>query len=538
MSQRKTTVLLSLIALATCVLVPLLIGKTKPGSRNESRTSANPTRLAVKVTAPPDSVSKQPVDVALAREIDRAIDESDLTRARWGVFVTSMKDGRVLYSRNGDKLFTPASNMKIYTTAVALDLLGADYHWRTSVYTDKETDAGGVIDGNLTLYGRGAPDLETNGKNGLASLADQLYQRGVRQVRGDIIGDESYFRGELYGLGWQWNDLQWYFGAEPSALTVNENSVELTIEPANKVGGSATLTLNRGANYLHLTNRTATAARDATTTIGINRGLSDNELLVWGDFPVGGRSFSAFLSVPKPALWAATLFKEALIARGIKVEGEARSRDFRLAESERFDPQRAFEIAQENSAALSDIVRHTNKESDNLYAELILRTLGKERGASAPDPDPRKNRARGDDEAGTAVIRSWLDRNGVSTDDLAIRDGSGLSRLDLVTPETTARLLVAISRTNSATAFHDSLPVAGRDGTLGPRLVRVIDRVFAKTGTLTYDHSLSGYAVTPENEVLAFSIFCNDASGQGNPVRIIDQIAGLVAQSGSVSPEK
>jgi D-alanyl-D-alanine carboxypeptidase/D-alanyl-D-alanine-endopeptidase (penicillin-binding protein 4) len=538
MAHRKTKLVLCLIALATCLLVPLLIGQTKLVSRNGSTTSLTPAPAPVKAKSPPAPISQQPADLALAREIDRAIDTSDLTRARWGVFVTSMKDGRVLYSRNGDKLFTPASNMKIYTTAVALDLLGADYRWRTSVYADKQPDADGVIDGNLTLYGRGAPDLDTNGKGGLAALADQLYQRGVRRVRGNIIGDESFFRGELYGLGWQWNDLQWYFGAEPSALTINENSVELTIAPANRVGSSATLTLNRGSNYFHLTNRTQTAERDATTTIGINRGLSDNELLVWGDFPVGGRTFSAFLSVTTPARWAATLFKEALIARGINVEGEGRSRDFRVADSDKFDPQRAFEMAQENSAALSEIVRHTNKESDNLYAELILRTLGKERGSSAADPDPRKNRERGDDEAGTAVVRSWLDRNGVDTGDLAIRDGSGLSRLDLVTPEATARLLVAISSTNSATAFHDSLPIAGRDGTLRGRLVREAGRVFAKTGTLTYDHSLSGYAVTPGKETLAFSIFCNDASSQSNPVRIIDQIAGLMAQSGVASTSK
>jgi serine-type D-Ala-D-Ala carboxypeptidase/endopeptidase (penicillin-binding protein 4) len=532
MSKRRTTLFLFLVALATCFLVPLLIGQANFVSRDKTPPAVTPVPSATKVSASPDSLSKQPADVALAQEIDRVIDASDLTRARWGVFVMSMKDGRVLYSRNGDKLFIPASNMKIYTTAAALDLLGADYRWRTSVYADKQPDAGGVIDGNVTLFGRGAPDLDSSGKRGLASLADQLYQHGVRHVLGNIIGDESYFRGELYGLGWQWNDLQWYFGAEPSALTIDENSLELTIAPANKIGSSATLTLNRETNYLHLTNHTTTAERDATTTIGINRGLSDNELLVWGDFPVGGRSFSAYLSVPKPALWAATLFKEALIARGIKVDGEARSRDFRVAESERFDPQKAFEIAQENSAALSEIVRHTNKESDNLYAELILRTLGKERGSSAPDADPRKNRERGDDEAGAAVVKAWLDRNGIATDDLEIRDGSGLSRLDLVTPEATARLLVAIAKTSAASAFHDSLPIAGRDGTLKPRLVRETGRVFAKTGTLTYDHSLSGYATTPGNEILAFSIFCNDATGHSNPVRVIDQIAGLLVQSG------
>ncbi len=533
MSKRKTKLWLSLVGLAACFLAPILIGHANFVSQNKTSTSATPAPPPAKASAATDSLSKQPEDIALAQEIDRAIDTSDLPRARWGVFVISLKDGRILYSRNGDKLFTPASNMKIYTTAVALDLLGADYRWRTSVYTDKQPDAGGVIDGDVTLLGRGAPDLDSYSKNGLASLADQLYQHGVRHVRGHIVGDEGYFRGELYGLGWQWNDLQWYFGAEPSALTVDENSLELKIAPADKVGAAATLTLNREPNYLHLTNNTSTVARDATTTIGINRGLSDSELRVWGDFPVGGRPFTAYLSVPNPARWAAALFKKALIARGIKVDGEARSRDFRVAESEKFDPRKAIEIAQENSAALSEVVRHTNKASDNLYAELILRTLGKERGASAPDPDPRKNRERGDDEAGTAVVKSWLDRNGIATDGLAIRDGSGLSRLDLVTPEATARLLVAIARTNTALAFHESLPIAGHDGTLRDRLVSSSGRLVAKTGTLTYTHSLSGYATTPGSEILAFSIFCNDATGHPNPVRVIDQIAGLLVQSGS-----
>src|SRR5258708_2501387 len=368
----------------------------------------------------------------------------------------------------------------------------------------------------------------------LAQFADQLYQSGVRHVRGNVIGDESYFRSELFGLGWQWNDLQWYFGAEPSALTIDENSFELTIAPGSKTGSAASVAVSRDAGFVHLTNSTMTGEREATNTVGINRGLSNNELHVWGDFPVGGRSYSAFLSVHNPALWAATLFKQALVARGIKLDGEARSRDFRLPEKEKFDPQKAFEIASQDSATLGGIVRKTNKESNNLFAELILRTLGKERGASAPDPDPRKNRTRGDDEAGTAVVKSWLDHADIRTGGLAIRDGSGLSRLDLVTPESTARLLTAIARTNSASVFHDSLPIAGRDGTLVGRLRLEGGRILAKTGTLPYDHSLSGYADTKNGEVLVFSIFCNDVTGPSDAVRVIDEIAGLLAEFGPV----
>ena len=126
------------------------------------------------------------------------------------------------------------------------------------------------------------------------------------------------------------------------------------------------------------------------------------------------------------------------------------------------------------------------------------------------------------------MVRSWLDRNSIPINGLAIRDGSGLSRLDLVTPEATARLLVAIARTKSAAVFHDSLPIAGRDGTLKPRLLREAGKVFAKTGTLTYDHSLSGYATTENGDVLAFSIFCNDATGHVDPVRLIDEVTRLL----------
>ena len=513
------------VVLTTLFLASLLLARSGAESQEKTKGAATATRRAETTR-----VSSAPLDAALAQQIDRAIDESDQTQARWGVFVISMRDGRVLSSRNGDRLFTPASNMKIYTTAVALDLLGADYRWRTSVYADKQPDADGTIAGDLTLYGRGSPDLVSVGKGprpSLAQFADQLYQSGVRSVRGNVIGDESHFRGDLFGLGWQWNDLQWYFGAEPSALTIDENSFEVTIAPAKKTGDAASVAM-RDTGFVQLRNNTMTAERDAPTTIGIDRGLDSNELRVWGDFPVGGRSFSAFLSVHNPALWAATLFKKALIARGIKVEGEVRSRDSRAPEKERFDPQKAFEIAHQDSATLGEIARQTNKESNNLFAELILRTLGKERGESAPDPDPRKNRERGDDQAGAAVIKSWFDRNSIPDQGLAIRDGSGLSRLDLVTPEATTRLLVAMGRTNSATIFHDSLPIAGRDGTLSSRLKGAAGRIFAKTGTIAYVHSLSGYAVAENGEVLAFSIFCNDATGRGNPVRLIDEIAGLL----------
>jgi D-alanyl-D-alanine carboxypeptidase/D-alanyl-D-alanine-endopeptidase (penicillin-binding protein 4) len=528
--------LLALLTLIALLTVRLFGGQTK---HNDTPTKAAP---AAKPEAEKSETTTKPAgDAALAGAIDRVLEDKDAGRARWGVFVMALKDGRVLYSRDADRLFTPASNMKVYTTAVALDLLGADYRWRTSVYANKQPDAGGVIDGDLILYGRGAPDFVSR-PNGdapsLTALADQVYQAGVREIRGNIIGDNSYFRGELFGEGWQWNDIQWYFGAEPSALSIDENSVEVTIAPA-KPGGNASVVVNPNSSPVHLTNTTKTGERDETTAIGIVRDLSSNEVHIWGDFPVNGRAFSAFLAVHDPASWAANLLRQALISRGVKVTGEGRSRDFRADNGGVFDPQKSFEVAHEDSEPLGKIVHRTNKESNNLFAELILRTLGKERGSLAPDPDPRKNRERGDDDAGTAVVRSWLESRGITTKGLAIRDGSGLSRLDLITPETTGRLLAAIANTSSAMVFHDSLPVAGRDGTLNSRLKPLTGRIAAKTGTLTYTHSLSGYATTPGNDTLIFSIMCNDATAADHgALRIIDGIAAAIADSRPLAATK
>jgi serine-type D-Ala-D-Ala carboxypeptidase/endopeptidase (penicillin-binding protein 4) len=477
----------------------------------------------------------------LAKRIDSAIDESDFANARWGVSVISMSDGTALYQRNAQKLFTPASNMKIYTTGVALDLLGADYRWRTSVYATGQPEADGRIQGDLVLYGRGAPDLVAHSKDdnagSLAKLADDLYARGVRTVAGDVIGDESYFRGDPLGDGWQWTDMQWYFGAEASALSINGNEIDVNLVPSADAKAPAVVRTSDTQGYVTVENRTVTGERGARPTIGVHRNLSDNNIQVWGEFAPGAKGFGARLSVHQPALWAAKLFLNILKSRGIAVVGQALARDSRVPTSERFDPARAFELASVNSQPLSAIARKTNKDSINLYAELILRTLGRERREMANLPEAI-GRERGDDEAGLAVIRSWLNRSGISTEQIALHDGSGLSRLDLVTPESTAHLLVLLSKVASGEVFKESLPISGRDGTLSGRLRTIVDRVSAKTGSLTYDNSLSGYLTTANGEPLAFSIMCNDQTIRGDSTRLIDQIVGLIASFPDLPSEK
>jgi D-alanyl-D-alanine carboxypeptidase/D-alanyl-D-alanine-endopeptidase (penicillin-binding protein 4) len=514
----------------------LFFGKQTRGYSQRAKTAEAKPATSSSPTDDTQRLSDLPADQELRRKIDDAIASSETRNARWGVFAVSVRDGRVLYARDAKLGFTPASNMKLYTTAVALDLLGPDFRWRTSVYANAAPDQAGAIDGDLTLYGRGAPDLELSATgqtvSSLNKLADEIYKAGVRHVRGNIVGDESYFRGEPLGDGWLWNDVQWYFGAEVSALTIGGNEINVVVTPSAKAHEPATIKVQPETDYVDVVNETATVERGKPATIGITRGLSDNTIRVWGDFPLGGRGFGARISVHKPALWAARLFRDQLKARGIVVDGEAVSRDAKSnSEPDRFNPAGAVELASLTSKSLAEVAYRTNKQSLNLEAELILRTLGREKGAMAADTDPRRTALRGDDKAGSAVVRRWLEQHGVPVEQLAFHDGSGLSRLNLVTPEATARLLVAMTKVSAATVFRDTLPIGGRDGTLSSRLNSISNRVFAKTGMLTYTEALSGYAVTSKGELIAFSIICNNESGSGDSTPTIDQIARLLAET-------
>lgn len=496
--------------------------RSQEAARNERAEAEDSANVEASASAETDEK-----DAALASEIDRIIDAGDLSFARWGVAVVSLRDGRIVYARDAESLFTPASVMKLYTTAVALDLLGADYRWRTSVYADAEPNDDGVIRGNLTLYGRGSPDLSARGADSdFAALADALYRRGIRRVRGDVVGDESYFRGEALGAGWLWEDAQWYYGAEPSALSVDGNEITVSISPAGATGQPVDVKVVPQTDYVRVTNDARTVERGARPALGVTRSLSSNDVRVWGEFPAGGAAFGVRLSVQRPALWAARLFREALRARGIEVRGEARVRDARDDAKKAFDPSKSDELAYVLSEPLGEAAREVNKESLNLQAELILRTLGVERGSYAPEPDPRRERTRDADAAGAAILRRWLEQAGIETRTLALHDGSGLSRLNLVTPKATARLLARMSGSPEAEAFRASLPVAGRDGTLRGRLqsAPAESSVQAKTGTLTYVNGLAGYARAADGEPLAFAIFSNDKTLPQSSVRLIDEI--------------
>ncbi len=456
--------------------------------------------------AKPLVVSQKAEDVALAKKIGETIEKSEFSNARWGVFVISLKDGRVIVARDAQKLFNPASIQKTLTAIVALDKLGADYRWRTSVYGALEIESG-ILDGDLTLYGRGAPDFN---EAGLENLVSQLQAKGLKQIKGNVVGDESYFKGDDIGDGWTWNELQWHYGAEAGALTFKENTAEVYMKDGVPVSST---------DYLQISSELQPKQAGKTEAFGIKRGLADNQIYIWGS----GDKASGRIAVHNSAMWTAKTFRELLIKKGIAIDGAAKSANWKSPN--RLTVENAVELAAVESVTLSEVVVKMNKRSINVYAELLLRSLGKNFGDSAPDESRQITEVRGDDSAGSAVIKKFLRENRVAADDIQIYDGSGLSRLDFVTPEAFGRALVYAAQSKFSDFFIGSLPIAATDGTLGGRLGNAKGKILAKTGSITFVSSLAGYAQAANGEIFAFAIISNNATRKSDSSRTVDAIA-------------
>lgn len=464
----------------------------------------------------PLQISTREDDVKLCGEVNRTIEQSEYANARWGVFMLSLKDGRVVCARDARQLFNPASIEKTLTAIVALDRLGADYRFKTSVRAANQPDADGNLNGDLTVYGTGAPDFDGEQMD---DLIEQLKSKNLKHIKGNIVGDASYFKGAVIGDGWTWNDLQWHYGAEASALTFRENQAAVYMDAATKKPAAST-------DYLHLSGEIKPIEKGGTAAFGVERGLSDNELYVWGS----GDNAYGKIAVHNPALWTAKNFKDALVKKGIAVDGDIKSVDWKTENP--VDANGLAEFAAVESKPLSELVRLMNKHSINLYGELLLRTLGKKFGAEAPDESKQIQELRGDDAAGAALVKKWLREKNVAVEDIQIHDGSGLSRLDFVTPEAFGRALVFAAKSNYGQVFADSLPISGTDGTLGGRLGNVKEKVLAKTGTITFVNSLTGFAQVKDDEIYAFAVIANNITHKNDGARIIDRIVSGFFESG------
>ena len=483
-------------------------------SNNHTNSNQNGNKTIVEIPksqvnlAKPLEISEKPEDIALCNQIKETIKSNEFANARWGMIAIGLSDGRITCEIDAQKLFNPASIHKLLTSIVALDKLGKDFRSKTSVFSTSGIQDG-VIKGNLILYGRGAPDLNDAALN---KLVLDLKQKGLKKVEGNIIGDESYFKGDNLGDGWTWNAAQWYYGAAASALSINRNQVTISLQNGKPKSDS---------NFVELSGEVQPI--EDIEAIGLKRELGTNKVYVWGY----GKTLKARIAVSKPALFSSKIFKELLEKNGIVVNGDAKSSDWKS--DKKLDVTNTIELASIQSQTLAETVNQMNKDSVNLYAELILRILGKNFGKEAPDEKPQIQKLRGDDLAGAAVIKKWLKDHDIATDEIAIHDGSGLSRLDLISPEMIARALVYAAQSKFAETFKASIPVSGKSGTLRNRLKNVSGKILAKTGSITYVNSLAGYAKS-RNEIVAFAIISNNQTHKIKSTKTIDSIATILAQ--------
>ncbi len=472
----------------------------------------------------------------LGHRIEKILRRDEARRGFWGIVIARIPDGKVLYERNADHLFQPASNMKLFTTAAALTKLGPDYVFRTTVESDSQPDAEGKVN-NLILVGRGDPNISgrvlpyqydskpTSPADAvLRQLAEQVAAQGVREVTGDIIADDRYFIYEPYSHDWAADDLQWGYGAPVTALAFNDNSLTVHFRPGAKQGDPALVSLDPLAEYYRLDNRLETSAPGTDQEIFVERLPGSTTLDVWGEIPAGAQEDTDTVAISDPPRLAAELFKQALEARGVTVRGQVKVLETsRIQAATMVDPFAPpgprVVLAEHKSVPLREEIQVINKVSQNLHAEMLLRTLG------------RAVKNYGSLTVGLQVLNDFAAEVGIDPQATYFADGSGLSREALVTPRAIVKLLVYMANSPNGGIYFDSLPVAGVDGTLADRFrdSSAMGKIHAKTGTIEHVNTLSGYMELPSGRRLAFSLLAdNNDLKSTQTIKTLDAIAQTI----------
>lgn len=480
----------------------------------------------------PASASADHDLAALTRQLDAQIAQPRFAQARWGIAVVSLDSGRTLYAHAADKLFQPASTAKLFTAALVLATLDADYRIPTRLLAGTvRTD--GRLDGPLILYGMGDPTL--GAANETADWADQLARqlraRGITRVHGDLMADATYFQGPPIGDGWEAGDLQSGFAAPASALSVDENQFRLTVTPAAQGGGIAHLHVEPAVAAPPLADDIHTAAPGSGNDINLYRAVGAPRLHAFGRIDAGSAAQTFRLAVGDPAQIAGEALLQALARRGIGVDGQLRV--LRWPQQDEALRAHAHVIAEVRSPPLRTILRQGLKRSQNLYLQNLLQLAGvRARADAARDPAAVAD-FRTSEAWGIRAEKTLLARIGITPATALIGEGTGLSRRDLVTPNALVRVLGYLAAQPDAATLRDMLPVAGVDGSLVARMrgTPAAGNVHAKTGSMTYVNCLAGYVTSAAGEHLAFAIMLNDyaAPADAPASRELDTLAELLA---------
>jgi serine-type D-Ala-D-Ala carboxypeptidase/endopeptidase (penicillin-binding protein 4) len=479
--------------------------------------------------------AKPRADVArFGARVDAALGEAHAEKALWGILVTDRDTGEILYELNADRFFTPASNAKIVTTSLALATLGPTYQFRTTLESAGRFGDDGRLRGDLFFVGRGDPDLSNRkfpyagrvehdgpAEKVLAQMADDAIAKGLKEIDGDIVADDSYYPYDPYPPGWSTGDLYFAFGAPVSAIAFNDNSIAVEVSPGIRLGDPASVTVEPAAAMGTFGHELATGAADGKPEIGVVREAGPQFLLLRGLIPLGHAPVKLDLAMPDPAETAALALKEIFESRGVRVTGTTRVQhaappeiypDANVVLGPAPLPRAPDTIvfAVHISPPLSEIVRVTNKVSQNLHAELLLRAVAHEK------------KGFGVTDAGIWAEQDFLKTAGVADGDVVFTDGSGLSRDDLVTPRAIVQLLGYDALQPWGADYLATFPIAGADGTLETRLKDTVaaSRIEAKTGALDHVRAISGFATTLRGERLIFAIFGNNNPQRGHDATV------------------
>lgn len=473
--------------------------------------------LAVLTAAPtPRAQAKSPD--RLASSIEAILRREVFTPAIVAIDIRDLDTGRVVFEKNAATNVKPASTMKLFTTAAILDAEGAaTVTTATTVETAGRLDALGRVLGDVFLVGRGDPNLSDRfswreEKSPFDQLAKDIRDAGITRIEGRLIGYDGLFTEESIPDGWTADDLVWSYGAEVSALSAFDNSLDLRVDPGEREGDPGLLTVKPGTDFMRIESRVVTSGPGSKAAVTLTRPLGSRHVVIAGSLPKGGEAWTGAVAAPEPTLFAVTLLAEALVRHGVTVrDGIAASREPL--------PQGLRPLASLRGPAVSEQIRVVNKESQNLHAETLLRRLGNDVFKDASVESSLKAR------------EAFLKGQGVRVADTAMYDGSGLSRSDLVTARAEADLLVAMARHPFAKAFRDSLPIAGVDGTLKKRMVgtKAQGRVFAKTGSLRHVNALAGYVDAVSGRRFAFSMVVNHHTRPSKEVtEAMDEVCALL----------
>ena len=457
----------------------------------------------------------------LAARIDSILARPALRQAHWGVLVRDAATGRVLYARNAERHFIPASALKLVVSATAAHHLPADFRFRTTVHgTGAVRD--GVLEGDLVLYGRGDPMISDRYFPSRAAvweaLADSLKARGIRRVAGAVVADESFFDADYLRGDWEAYDTRWWYGAPVSALGFNDNSIDFRILPGVTPGERPRITWEPQSSYVTLENTAATGAAGIASTLDFERWRGGG-VRAYGVFPAGAAAKTEHFAVANAAEFAGTVFREVLERRGIEVANDA----VRVVSDPARSPARgAAVLAEHQSPPLEKAIGPILMNSQNWFAEQLLKAVG------------RQVAGEGSWDAGLRVEREFLTGVvGIDSADVVLRDASGLSAGNLVTPRALVQLLDYVRRTPRQAVVRGALPVSGGKGSLQARFTDLPGRVRAKTGYIGNVDSLAGYLTRADGGEVTFAIIANASGQPSSRMKAgIDDVVRAVAAGG------